>query len=543
MPLRKEAPTPRSAAVALRSARSGASAGPLIPLKPGETSLRRQAILTEGEYTSSLSRIIKRDFFPKLDRLKAENAYLTALEEGDAVQIRRALNTLLRIDELENGGPSNAQASRTPVASNSAYLDTPDARSRGEWDPTPLHSSPRTLAPLTAMTSDSTAGIDDEDISSGIDPDLDWSVTDFQARYTSEDNASFEQLLQRDNQIRAQKYILATKAELRAKQSRAELMYREQEEARAGKQLAMQAAEERGLRIEHKAPLLLTDRSAPSKDTVDEPARESVEELLLVDGPRTDDRLANAGVGRWKYTAKNALTFGPQAPQQRKADDKSTTKPSINFRNTDFGEYDDGTQSEEPGSPTSTRIDAAIRRGPVSSSSSSSLGGTDDTPKVNGYGFVSPHSTPVHGPAQSESDLLRIFNSSNHQGDSTDERQFRLPPESKRDQIAARLGTAQNISSPYGTQKYQLPAARSQMQQKQQLTPAARALFDRTTKSTTPGRATPRASLGHTLLSRNKTAAQPLAKRVHDEALTMDALKRQRWTPSPSPIPRRDPGL
>lgn len=564
MPLRKEAPTPRSAAVARRSSQAAVhdSSGPLIPFKAGETSLRRQAILTENEYTASLSRIIKRDFFPKLDRLKAENSYLTALEQGDAVQTRRALNTLLRIDELESGGPSaHATAANTSSVHNSggisSFPDTPTARKHGEWENTPLISSPHDVA--TPAASHSALQLFEEDIPSGINPDLTLSATEFQARYTSEDNASFDQLLQLDNEVRAHKYASTYSAELHAKQRRAELVHKEQQEALAGKQLSLKAAEERGLRIKEKAPLLLLE---PLKGALPEDMsstgslnNETVEELLLIDPPRQDDRPENSGLGRWKYTARNALTFGPQVRKIKvhsSGSDTSRPGPRINLHNTDFEEYDEAAESEDPGSPTSTRIDAAIERGPVSTTTLGSRSAfADDTPKVNGYSFVSPSSTPAHGTTHEDENLLRLFNrKSQHEPDSAELRQFSLPADSKRDRLAARLGSstphgnvkgsADAVSSPYGTQKYHLPSRTLQTRQKQQLTPAAQALLDRT------GKYTPRTTLGHTLLSRNKAADQlhsSIQKRVRDETLAMDSLKRQRWTPSPSPVPHHNTGL
>lgn len=143
-------------------------------------SLDNQDILSEEEYTAGLERIIARDFFPTLHHLQATNEYLSALESEDVQRIDLSVRTLRDL------GP------------------TPIARRGME---TPL----RTPARRTSSSQSSRSGNKRkyEEIEK-------MSLDEYQARFTSEDNASFTEVLDDDNRKRKEMYKWAWDAEEKA---------------------------------------------------------------------------------------------------------------------------------------------------------------------------------------------------------------------------------------------------------------------------------------------------------------------------------------
>ncbi|SPO21313.1 related to protein DGCR14, probably involved in pre-mRNA splicing [Ustilago trichophora] len=545
MPLRKEPPTPRSDAVNARlhpthngvtSTTSGM--GPLIPFKPGQSSLRKQAILTEDEYTSALSSIIKRDFFPNLDRIAAENEYLTAIESDDPRWIRIALDKLLRFD----GSP--AMQTRKQRRKDVPGQVSNSASGKGEWDDTPIAtgSGSRVFNP-TFTPAASTPGInvdgeeaEEEQVEpgSGITPDIDLSLAAFQSRYTSEDNASFSQLLDRDNQQRKRKHAHLFAREQASEQRRKRITHAEQADAERGKQLAIEANPDHPKLLEQaRSTLLIGDGTHQVEDTGNDKGKQKekeqkdpLDDLILVPESRKDDRPTPTGLNRWKYTARNAFMYGPDANEaylharptsastNTTAGEDSPTKPSTNFSALRLPEHTDsaGTEREDSvaggWSPTSSRIDAAIQRGRTGSVTSSS----SETPKVNGYGFVTPYSTPQHHhpPAAAQQEMhLKIYNAIKakrafstrtlltNSADVGGRGHFELPQWDKREKAAQRLVStaspkpASRGMSPYGVKKYTGLAAleskrfgspRSWGKGKRELTPAARALLERSSR-------------------------------------------------------------
>ena len=161
-----------------------------------ERSLNRQAILEEEEYTEALSHIIARDFFPSLIHLDATNEYLDALKARDPHLINASVR---RLEEI-NSTPSLSTRRRTQslVPGATPYDTSSQTPSRTNGEP--------------------------EKKRARYDKDL--SLDTFQARYTSEDNSSFTQILDEENRVRKEKWAWAWEAQKRVEQQQDKMIER-----------------------------------------------------------------------------------------------------------------------------------------------------------------------------------------------------------------------------------------------------------------------------------------------------------------------------
>jgi len=200
-----------------------------------QRSLNKQYVLDEDEYTAALSHIIARDFFPSLVHLDATNDYLDAVQSKNPHLIQASVK---RLQELSD----------TPQASSSRRPTSFDTPSRTPWATGPSDTPLRT--PRTEW------GVEEP---SQTKPKFDTSLSldEFQARYTSEDNSSFTQILDAENQQRKERYGWAWDAQKRVEASRAIML-----EGR--ERMLLEAAPQNGVRekfrIEIPTPAgLLTD--------------------------------------------------------------------------------------------------------------------------------------------------------------------------------------------------------------------------------------------------------------------------------------------
>ncbi|KAI0639743.1 nuclear protein DGCR14 [Trametes polyzona] len=522
-------------------------------------SLNRQVVLDEDEYTEALSHIIKRDFFPSLVHIDATNNYLDALRSQDPTLIQASVR---RLEDLQ-----------TPVSRRGRPWQTPSQ--------TPYAAGP-SETPLRTPRGDGEAPTKRPRY------DTDMSLDAFQARYTSEDNSSFTQILDEENRRRKEKYGWAWAAQRKVEEQRERML--EGRERMLLEPPPGPGVRER-LKIEAPAPAGLIEAAPAEPEVVYEKEEDEVEDIIdgthvepaiaedvkgkgkekeksaLVKVAKKDDEQAvdvmapkkdtrPAGVDGWKFKARNALMFAPDAdvspyhpPVSQAVEAPKGPPKAIKHTNTRLPEQDDKPDHSisAPPSPTRSRIDAAIAGTPYRPRS----------PTTDTHSLVPsvPSPTPSElGPAAVKQLMTwgtlnatpRVLSQTDDPADiPTPATPFRIAEPSSRERLSHKLsndaakslrakagllggipglsrssgsGSARRGSMPppsWTPRKSDAPGS---------LTPAAKRLLDRTTMGTAA--------------SRRADAMGRLSGWEGDRTKERD-LQKVRWTPTPSPITRR----
>ncbi|KAL9105462.1 MAG: hypothetical protein Q9227_009371 [Pyrenula ochraceoflavens] len=326
------------------------------PPPPPKRIKRPPKVLDEDDYTDALSQIIARDFFPGLVESQTQKEYLDALESNDPAWIASAGD---KLTQAMTPGPKSRQKN-TRLSAES----TP-GRVLGLGNSTPKGWQGAT--PATTIL-DQTA--EDEDKSEPAIDTSKLSLSAFQAKYTSEDNESFNALLDKQNLKRREKYAyLWNNNKIPAPRQIAQY-------AREAKLL--KASEENNSNSSNDKALALTTGASSSR-----PARPDA----------------------WNSQPNNTFMFQPPGiedsnletvAEQRASESRAAPKQTI-YQNTRLPPpplASDPSQQRRPPSPTpSSSINAAISGHPHRRSTASSTIAEDDfdgsaTPRVNGYAFV-----------------------------------------------------------------------------------------------------------------------------------------------------------
>ncbi|KAF8430356.1 nuclear protein DGCR14 [Tirmania nivea] len=323
----------------------------LMPPPPPIKRIKRPpVVLDEDTYTDALSEIIARDFFPGLVEAKLTQEYMEALDSQDPEWIAEAGR------KLNTSMISNFREQQKRMAKRRAGTGT-------SFAPTPTPGSVRSAE--TTMSTASTLGAGPRKVK----PDTSLSLDAFQAKYTSEDNASFNDILDRQNEKKRNAYAWMWNGnKIPGKRVQmANRILKEREEAHG---------DSGGGGEQRKSIGWVDDRKAAPETWKSKPRNG----FMFVPEGVEDQQLA--------------LPSPPTAPASG-GEEKAQIKPpkSISYSNTRLPPPPSATASREPPpSPSFSAIQDAIA-GNLRGSVSSVLEDGSATPRVNGYAFVDDEPT------------------------------------------------------------------------------------------------------------------------------------------------------
>lgn len=323
------------------------------PPPPPKRIKRPTTVLDEDVYTSALSHIIARDFFPGLLETQAKQEYLDALDSKDNEWIKSSRSKLAEVMRTPTPGLN------TRRRSDSASVASTPQHPPGREDDTPRGWGGET--PMSVASSSTVTERRDQDI-----PDVtNMGLLAFQAKYTSEDNESFNKVLDKQNAKRREKYGWLWN----------------QNKIPSAKQIAHHQQEVKRITARGGNP----DTSLVKRDN--QPIKTDL-----------DARPAQASFR--KSSPDNSLMFMPSSiedtyetlPQKAEAASRAGPKRTL-YQNTRLLDADAAAAADAasnvPPSPSVSAIQDAIAGRPrLSESEVGSAVAGGETPRVNGYAFV-----------------------------------------------------------------------------------------------------------------------------------------------------------
>ncbi|KAH0625582.1 hypothetical protein JD844_015161 [Phrynosoma platyrhinos] len=276
------------------------------------------------ERVESLEKIIQRDFFPDVEKLRAQKDYLEAEESGDLEKMRQIA--------IKFGSSLGRSSKDTPAPYvTPATFETPEVH---PGDPTVLN---KPKVPVKTREEGEAGEEENKDTLPSLDT--------FLAKHTSEDNASFEQIME---------------------------VAEEKEKARHS--WLYEAEEEFAQRHQEQLALPSTEK-----------------QLALTSG--------KAGVETWEYKAKNSLMYYPPGVPD---EEEVFKKPrEVVHRNTRFLKDPFSQAVSKSQLQQAAALNAQYKQGKVGPDGKELI--PQESPKVNGYGFVA---TPSPAPGVNDSPLM-----------------------------------------------------------------------------------------------------------------------------------------
>jgi len=169
-----------SSAVSKLGSEVGVFKKPLDPDILDRIRKRKVKVLDEDDYVEKVEKIIERDFFPELDKLKAQNEYIEAKDKNDVI-------TMNRLQEKYSGCRPNTDSKRL---ASPATFETPQD--------VPRENDPKRGGCLNDLNEFDTPSVNGGSEASAADEDPNKedpvNLDTFLANHTSEDNESYHQI-------------------------------------------------------------------------------------------------------------------------------------------------------------------------------------------------------------------------------------------------------------------------------------------------------------------------------------------------------------
>ncbi|GIY48106.1 splicing factor ESS-2 homolog [Caerostris darwini] len=341
---------------------------------------KTKKILTEEEYTEKMEKIITRDFFPDLPKLKAQNAYLDAMAKGDIARIQE----IQMAYRLTDSTRSKMQSERSTVFTPATF-ETPDIKQM-----------------------DSPSRTEETEVSQSAPTEkLEKSLDQFLNNTTSEDNASFQVVMERSEHAHKQKY-----------------------------------------------PWLYKDEETESKKVTD-----------MLSPPTAAIEFKKPELAMWTYKNKNALMYVPDGVELTAEERLALGRKEIKHKNTHFeGGAPFAGDAHKEAIAEAAALQAKMKEGKVGIDGKEIL--PEESPQVNGYGFVG---TPLPQPGVNDTPLMtwgeiegtpfRLDGGDTPLPQNLSGQQFKIPQPSARERIAHSLAdkvAKKHRKNPSGKSPYQM---------------------------------------------------------------------------------------
>lgn len=367
-------------------------------------------ILDEESYIKRMGEIIQRDFFPHLDKLQAQNQYLDALEQNDVKRMRELY------EKYSYGRPT------TERLASPATFETPLHKTDSDGDQLENEKDPRNTGSEKGAKEKGT------ETRTGLDAYL--SV------HTSEDNASFEEMMVEAEKKRKLKFAWLYKAE---------------EESKI-----------KSLEYNSDAPLAIEDKDKKPKE-----------------------------LDSWRYTNKNYIMYVPDGvditPEERM--DMAKNKQGVVYENTRLRVNPFNEQQNKETINELAKSQSKANDGKIGVDGKEII--RNATPKVNGFSFIA---TPSPRPGECESPLMtwgqiegtpfRLDGSDTPLLRTSQGPSFRMAEPPKREQLALQLAEKagerhrdrKNKALEVARRSLATPSPRSTIDRLSTMSPAARRL-------------------------------------------------------------------